>query len=160
MGVSGGCSGSPCRLISGTKIIVWSNPPNDGKNHKDQDWMGTPGSTTFVGNVLPSQTPQLAGLSIQNSSTSNGALVVVRDIPPGSSTPDQTWEIKKAEDLGATTFANCYIFRNVFTGQVAGVSGGIVQNGSNVIQWPLFLGTTGSPAGWHPDQFWCPVDDI
>ena len=37
-----------------------------------------------------------------------------------------------------------------------GVSGGTVQNGTKVIQWPMFYGTPGAKTGWHPDQFWCP----
>jgi hypothetical protein len=161
MGVAGGCVNTPigCSLVPGTRIIVWQ-PSNDGKNHTDQNWM-VPGvdATRYFGNELFSTTPQLIGLSIQGSSTANGAAVVVRDIPPCCATADQTWQIIKAEDLQAP-FWNCFVIKNNYTGKVAGVAGGTVTQGASVIQWPLFMGQPLSPTGWHPDQFWCPTTDI
>jgi len=167
MGVAGGCVNTQfgCRLISGSRIIIWQNTPGDGKNHTDQNWMvpAVP-ATRFIGNTLPSTTPQLAGLSILNSSTAAGAQVVVRDIDPAVSRPDQTWEIKTAQSVQAP-FAGCFILRNVNSSQVAGVSGGSMTQGQNVIEWALYLGTPNqgsvqSPSGWHLDQFWCPENDI
>jgi hypothetical protein len=167
MGVAGGCVNTVngCRLISGTKIIVWQNT-NDGKDHRDQNWMvaGAASPNTFVGNTLPSTTPQLAGLSIAGNPIANGSQVIVRDILPCCNAADQKWEIKRAEDVQAP-FTGCFLFRNINSGQIAGVAGGTVTQGKDVIQWPLFLGTPNqgslqNPMGWHLDQFWCPEADI
>jgi hypothetical protein len=168
MGVSGGCTNTQfgCRIFSGRNIIVWQNSSTDGKNHTDQNWMvpGVANPSTLIGNTLVSMTPQLAGLSILNSSTAAGAQVVVRDIDPQVFRPDQSWEIKRAEDVQAP-FTGCFILRNRNSSQVAGVSGGTLSQGQNVIQWALYLGTPNqgsvqTPMGWHLDQFWCPEADI
>lgn len=167
LGVSGGCTSTQfgCRIVSGRNIIVWQNT-GDGKDHRDQNWMGGSVATasTFIGNSLPSTTPQLAGLSLGGTWTQAGVQVVVRDIPPCCSTADQSWEIKKAEDVHAP-FAGCFLLKNVASGMVAGVSGGTLAQGKNVIQWGLFLGASDqgsitNPMGWHLDQFWCPEPDI
>jgi len=160
MGVAGNCNGTgPCTFNSGTRIIVWANG-NDGKNHDDQKWTTPdPGQgQAFVTNLLPSTTPQQAVLSIQGPDMKKeGQPVLVRDAVPGVPNASQMWEIVPAEAYGATTFAGCFVFRNVNASQVAGVAAANLFNGASVIQWPLFVGTAGQSTGWHPDQFWCPV---
>jgi hypothetical protein len=160
LGVAGGCSDAACTEIkNGARIIVWANTINDGKNHDDQKWTTPDTGIGFVTNFFHTNTPQQGVLSIQYPNpTEAGRPVIVRDADPQITFPDQKWQIVPAESYGATAFAGCFVFRNNNSSMVAGVQSGQVFSGANVIQWGLFVGLRGSTSGWHPDQFWCPVD--
>jgi hypothetical protein len=165
LGVAGGCTvrapGEPCSLGLGARIIVWANV-NDGKNHDDQKWITLDSGSGFFTNFLPVRTAvlQQAVLGIEGPSDRvkrEGQPVIISDAIPGNPNPTHTWAVVRAEDFGATTFAGCFVFVNINSGQVAGVAAANVFSGANVIQWPLFPGMPNQAAGWHPDQFWCPV---
>jgi len=149
MGISGCCvchERAGCTVTDGTPIIVWQASQND------QLWYETAPGTGPVQNYYWDGFANTC-LGVAGNSTSNGAQLQIQRCD--TSQPGQTWELDKAESFMAP-FPGCFVFRNGHSGQVAGVSAGNVQNGTNVIQWPFYLGTPNSTVGWHPDQFWCP----
>jgi hypothetical protein len=167
MGVAGCCTCDPlvgCMIIPGTRIIAWDNDTSQGKNHNDQLWNQTTGKGvhTTVRDFMLTTGMVNACLGISGNATqklANGTQLEVRTCDGGA---DQQWEIIPANDpsLKAPFMIDsinpCFIFRNVSSGKVMGISNGQVQNGTPIIQWSLFQGLPNSLFGWHPDQFWCP----
>lgn len=94
-----------------------------------------------------------------NNSTAAGASIVVYDCQSLSQGPGQYWNVEPAEFYGAP-YPGCFLFYNEHSGLVMSVRNGVVQNGSQVDQWPMCepgSDACGNPSNaWHPDQFWCP----
>ncbi len=145
LGISGGkiCNGWDCWVNHGTNIITYQSQINGN----DQFWSVFEDSTNEVINQLNSSTHQVMCLGVSGGSTNNGAPLIIWECNGNSQ--DQYWQVKKAEDYGAP-YAGCFVFINTKSGQVMGVSNGVVKNGSQVIQWPFYQNP------FHVDQFWCP----
>jgi hypothetical protein len=149
LGVSGGpvCNRVGCGLNDGTNIIVWQ------AGQSDQLWNSTaPGQDLVIDYYGNINTGAAMCLGVAGGSTNQGAGLIIWHC---NGNPDQKWNLITAESLQAP-FPGCFVFSDGESGQVMGVSGGNVQNGTRVIQWPLFVGVPNQPTGWHSDQFWCP----
>jgi hypothetical protein len=147
LGVSGGptCSPVDCGLNNGQSIITYQ------LSGSDQQWWSTTNGPLL--NLNDNVTiDALMCLGVAGGKLNEGIPLVIWQC---NGADDQSWKVVPAETLKAP-FPECFAFFNNKSGMVAGVSGGKVQNGTKVIQWPLFQGTPGGDAGWHPDQFWCP----
>jgi hypothetical protein len=147
LGVSGGPSCSPvdCGLKNGQSIITYQ------LGESDQQWWSTTNGPLY--NLNDNVTiDALMCLGVAGGRLDEGIPLVIWQC---NGADDQSWKVVSASTLNAP-FPNCFAFFNNKSGMVAGVSGGKVQNGTKVIQWPFFYGTPGNIAGWHPDQFWCP----
>jgi hypothetical protein len=142
MGVSGGpqCNHVGCGLHNGTNIIVWQ------AGQSDQLWWPNGGDGPVEDYYFNVDNGSPMCLGVSGGSLSQGTPLIIWQC---NGAKDQSWKIASAESLSAP-FPGCFVFFNDKSGMVAGVSGGNVQNGTRLIQWPLFQGT------WHPDQFWCP----
>jgi hypothetical protein len=147
LGVAGGpvCNYAGCGLNNGTNIIVWQY------SQMDQLWWPDAGGPLqdYYYNIS-NGLPMCAGVAA--GSINQGTPIIIWQC---NGALDQSWKIVSADAVSAP-FPGCFVFFNNKSGMVMGVSAGNVQNGTRVIQWPLFYGTPGAPTGWHPDQFWCP----
>lgn len=150
LSVAGGPACAGCGVKAGSGIVIW---PSVGTS--DQIWNDTPPGTGQFPNALrdnASGTPTC--LSVAGGSTANGAKLVIW--PCSAQSADQTWQVIPASTFNAP-FGNCFVLRNSKSAQVMGVANAVMAAGTAVVQWPLFLGTPNSTAGWHLDQFWCPA---
>ncbi|HVV53580.1 MAG TPA: RICIN domain-containing protein [Polyangia bacterium] len=158
LGVSGGEVCDPanekCGVKAGTQLITYQ------KSGDDQQWELTlpQGGYVYLQDLLGDPwTNDGTCINVVNRSTSQGANLEIESAGCIGD-PTARWRPVQAEDLGAP-YPGCYAFQDLASGLYMGVSGGNVQNGSHVIQWPLCIAGSnacGGPAGFHPDQFWCP----
>jgi hypothetical protein len=147
LGVSGGptCNRVDCGLHNGANIIAWQF------GQEDQLWWPESGNGPVEDYYFNIDNGLSMCLGVAAGSLNAGTPLVIWQC---NNALDQSWKIVSAEAVSAP-FPGCSVFFNNKSGMVMGVSGGNVQNGTKVIQWPLFQGTPGGNAGWHPDQFWC-----
>jgi hypothetical protein len=150
-GVSGGplCGGNRCTYNQNTPIILWTSSQND------QYWgAAAPGTGHVLNNYgdIVSGTPWCLHPS---GSTNNSNLV----IDPCLTSSIDNWRLISAESLGAP-FPGCFAFQNQLSWRVMSVYRGSIFSGAHVVEYDFCQpgsNVCGSPAGYHADQFWCPV---
>jgi hypothetical protein len=142
LAVAGGPQCSPaghCWLTGGQQVVVWNS------STADTLWSAAlPSNTAPVTSELPDARGDQMCLGVSAASTAPGAHLVVW---PCDGSDNQYWTVTPASDFGLNA-VGCYLFLNN-DGQAMAVAGGIVANGSHVVQRPWTTAVT-------LDMAWCP----